>query len=172
MNNVLRRNIIRGIFIILIQIILLKRIDISFGSFNYIHFTIYPIIIALLPYKMNKTVLVFIGFSLGLFIDLFYDSVGIHAFAATFTAYFRHYLLNLISPPEGYGKDGLTSYGYGIGWFLTYAGIMFFLHLLILYSLEAFSPVYTKEILLQTIFSFIASLFLVTVGQLIFNPKY
>jgi len=172
MDKVWQRNIIRAIFILLIQLVLLKRIDITFGDFNYIHFTIYPLIIALLPYKTNKTLIVLIGFFLGLFVDLFYDSLGVHAFTTTLVAYMRIYILNLISPTEGYGKNSLTSYGYGIPWFLTYLSIILLLHLFVLYSIEAFSFVYLKEIILRTIFSFIASLFLLTIGQLIFNPKY
>ena len=172
MDKTIQRNIIRALFILLIQLVLLKRIDITFGDFNYIHFTIYPLIIVLLPYKINKTLLVLLGFLLGLFVDLFYDSIGVHAFTTTFIAYARIYVLNLIAPTEGYGKNSLTSYAYGIPWFLTYLSIILLMHLFILYSLEAFSFVYLKEILLRTIFSFIASLFLLTVGQLIFNPKY
>lgn len=172
MNSLLRRNISRAVFILVIQILLLKRIDISFQDFNYIHFTIYPLILALLPYKTSRTLVVFLGFLLGLFVDLFYDSIGVHAAACTLVAYLRPYILNLLSPTEGYKKDGLTSYVYGLPWFMSYIGIFLFIHLLSLYSLEAFSFVYLKEIILRTIFSFIASLFLIVIGQLIFNPKY
>ncbi len=172
MDKYLKRNIIRAIIILAIQLVLLKRIDITFSGFNYIHFSIYPIIIALLPYKTNKTLVVLLGFILGLFVDIFYDSLGVHAAAATFTAYFRYYILQLIAPAEGYGKDALTSYSYGFVWFVSYLAILLFLHLLLLYSIEAFSFVYFKEIILRTIFSFIGSLFLLILGQLIFNPKY
>lgn len=171
MNELWRKNIIRAVFVIALQLILLKRINISFGDFNYIHFTIYIIIIALLPFKINKTALVFIGFALGLFIDIFYDSIGVHAAATTFIAYARTYILNLLSPTEGYGKGGLTSFNYGLPWFLSYLGIMLFIHLLAIYSIEAFSFVYIKEIVLRTIFSFIASLFFIMIGSFIFNPK-
>lgn len=172
MNDLYRKNIIRAFFILVIQLVLLKRIDITFGDFNYIHFTIYPVIIALLPFKTNKTVLVLIGFATGLLVDVFYDSLGVHAAATTFVAYARSYILNLISPKEGYNRDGLTSYNHGLPWFITYVGILLFCHLLVLYSLEAFSFVYFKEIILRTVFSFIASLFFVVIGTLIFNPKY
>jgi len=172
MSKIWQRNIIRGLFVLFLQLILLKRIDITFSDFNYIHFTIYPLIIILLPYKMNKTALTAVGFVLGLTIDIFYDSLGVHAAATTLTAYLRGYILNMISPVEGYNKDSLTSYVYGIPWFLTYLGIALFIHLITLYSIEAFSFVYFKEIILRTIFSFIASLSLIVVGQLIFNPKY
>ena len=172
MNSLLKRNIYRVLLVLSIQLILLKRIDISFSGFNYIHFTIYPIIIALMPYKFNKTLLVLIGFSLGLIVDLFYDSLGVHAAAACLTAYARSYILSLLAPAEGYTKEGLTSYSYGFVWFVSYIGILLFTHLFALYSIEAFSFVYFKEIILRTIFSFIASLFLLVLGQLIFNPKY
>jgi len=172
MNKVLQRNIIRGFFILFIQLVLLKRIDITFGDFNYIHFTIYPLILLLLPFKTSRTLVIGIAFFLGLTVDLFYDSLGVHAAACTLIAYLRIYILNVISPVEGYGKDSLTAYVYGLPWFLTYLGIFLFIHLITLYSIEAFSFVYIKEILLRTIFSFIASMFLISIGQLIFNPKY
>ena len=120
MNKIWQRNIIRGIFILFIQLVLLKRIDITFGEFNYIHFTVYPLIIILLPYKTSRTIVIGIAFLLGLFVDLFYDSIGVHAAAATLTAYLRIYILNMISPVEGYGKDALTSFVYGLPWFLCY----------------------------------------------------
>lgn len=172
MSSLWQRNIIRFIFLLVVQLVLLKRVDISFEGFNYIHFTIYPLAIAMLPYKMSKTVVVFIGFCIGFFVDMFYDSIGIHAAVCTLVAYLRPYILNYVSPTEGYKKDGLTAYAYGLPWFMSYIGIFLFIHLLALYSIEAFSFVYLKEIVLRTIFSFTASLFLIVVGNLIFNPKY
>ena len=172
MNNLWKRNITRFLFLLAIQLILLKRVDISFEGFNYIHFTIYPLALALLPHNLSKTAVVFIGFLLGFFVDMFYDTIGIHAATCTLVAYLRPYLLNYISPAEGYKKEGLTAYSYGLPWFMSYLGLFLFIHLLGLYSLEAFSFVYFKEIVLRTIFSFLASLFIIVIGSLIFNPKY
>jgi len=171
MNKLLVRNLIRTVFILIVQLLLLKR-NLTLGEFNYIHLTIYSLIIALLPYKTPKILVVAIGFSLGLFVDLFYDSLGVHAGATTLVAYCRSFILYWIAPTEGYKKDGLTPYAYGIPWFLTYMSLMIFFHLITLYSLEAFSFVYIQEIMLRTIFSTIASLFFVMFGSLIFNPKY
>ena len=172
MNSLWSRNIIRTLFVLFIQLVLLKRINLTFGDFNYVHLTIYPVIIALLPYKMNRPLVIVAAFFLGLFVDFFYDSLGVHAGACTFVAFLRYYFLAFISPRDGYKKDALTSFEYGVPWFLTYMSMLLFAHLLVLYSYEAFSFVYFKEIALRTIFSFIASLFLVMVGILIFNPKY
>lgn len=172
MNKQLSRNIIRALFVLLIQVVLLKRTDLTFQGFNYVHLTIYSIILALLPYKTPPSLVIVVGFGLGLFVDLFYDSLGVHAGAAVLVGYARHYVLQFLSPIEGYKKDALTAYEYGVPWFLSYMAILIFIHLLALYSFEAFSFVYIKEILLRTIFSFLASLFIVMIGMLIFNPKY
>ena len=152
------------------QLLLLKR-NLTLGAFNYVHITIYVVIIALLPYKLNRALTVLMGFGIGFFVDMFYDSLGVHAGATTFIAYARYYVLQWLSPTEGYKTDSLTARALGVPWLFTYLAILIFMHLLVLYALDAFSFVYFKEIALRTIFSFIASLFLVMFGMLIFNPK-
>lgn len=171
MNEVWRRNLIRGIFILAIQVLLLKRVNLTLGDFNYVHLTIYGLIIALLPYGLSRALLILTAFFIGLFVDLFYDSLGVHAGASTLIAFLRFYILDLISPKDGYKREALTPYKYGIPWFLSFMAMMTIIHLGAIYSLEAFSFVYFKEIMLRTIFSFIASLFLIMVGMFIFNPK-
>ena len=42
---------------------------------------------------------------MGLIIDIFYDSLGIHAFAAVLLVYSRAFLLRLIVPSNGYKAD-------------------------------------------------------------------
>ena len=172
MNSLVSKNIVRFIFILFVQLVLLKRINLTFGDFNYIHLTIYPILIILLPYTMPRVLLIATAFGLGLFVDIFYDSLGVHAGTCSLMAFLRHYILQAIAPRSGYRGEVLTSYQYSVSWLLTYVASFLFIHLLVLYSLEAFSFVYFVEIALRTIFSFIASLFLVMIGYLIFNPKY
>ncbi len=172
MNSHIIRNIIRAVFVLFIQLVLLKRINITIGDFNYIHLTVYPIIILLIPYNSPRPLTILIAFLIGLFVDIFYDSLGVHAGACTMVAFARYYILGFVSPTNGYKNPALTAYQYGVSWLLTYSGIFLFIHLFTLYSLEAFSFVYITEIALRTIFSFVASLFLMMVGYLIFNPKY
>ncbi len=172
MNDIWRRNIIRIIFILSIQVLLLKRVNLTLGDFNYVHLSIYCLIIALLPYGINRSLLILGAFFLGLFVDLFYDSLGVHAGATSLVAFLRYYILKALAPKEGYKRESLTPYRYGIPWFLSFMAMMLIIHLLAIYSLEAFSYVYLKEIVLRTVFSFIASLFIIMVSMLIFNPKY
>ena len=171
MNELWRRNIIRGLFLLIVQLILFKRVNLTIGDFNYVHLTIYSLFIALLPNNLPRPILISIGFLTGLVVDIFYDSLGVHAGATTLVAFAKYYILMFLAPREGYKKDTLTPYLYGVPWFLSYLSIFLFVHLLALYSLEAFSLIYIKEILFRTIFSFIASLFIIMIGMLIFNPK-
>lgn len=172
MNEIWRRNLIRIIFILGIQVLLLKRVSLTLGDFNYVHLTIYALIIALLPFGTNRSLLIFIAFLIGLFVDVFYKTVGVHAGATVLIAFLRYYILQVISPRDGYKREALTPYKYGIPWFLSFMAILLFIHLVAIYSLEAFSLVYIKEIILRSVFSFLASLFIVMIGILIFNPKY
>jgi len=172
MNEIWRRNLIRIIFILGIQVLLLKRVNLTLGEFNYVHLTIYGLVIALLPYGLNRSILILIAFLIGLFVDVFYDSVGVHAGGSVLIAFLRYYVLQILSPRDGYKHEGLTPYRYGIPWFLSFIAIMLLIHLTAIYSLEAFSFVYIKEIILRSVFSFLASLFIVMVGIFIFNPRY
>jgi len=158
--------------LILAQVLILKRIAFSFGDFAFIHFLIYPLCIILLPLQMPRPLLMFIGFVLGLSVDVFYDSPGVHAAACVFAAYVRPYVLSLLEPYEGYSnKMSPTPSTMGIPWFVSYVSIMMALHLIFYFSVEAFSFVFIFEIVLNTIFSLIASLIIIMVSMLIFNPK-
>ena len=90
------RHIIRAVIILLVQVLVLKRIGLSshwwwqHGKYFYIpdhHF------ITALP--IDAALCHSIGFVVGLVIDMFYDTVGVHAFALTGMAYARGILLDL-----------------------------------------------------------------------------
>lgn len=172
MNSVISANIIRFFILALGQVLVFKRIAFSWGDFAFIHFIIYPLFIILLPIKVPRPIVIALGFLIGIFVDLFYDSPGVHASASVFTAYTRGIVLDFLEPYEGYNtNDSPTIMTRGIGWFMTYASILFGLHLLWYFSVEAFSFVFFFEILLNTIFSFIASFIIIMLFLLIFRPK-
>jgi hypothetical protein len=173
MNPVVTKNIARFISIFLIQVLVLKRIDFSFGSFDYVHLLIYPLTILLLPIKTSRAIVLVIAFIIGILIDMFYNSPGVHASALVFTAFLRGFILNILEPYEGYNTDDSpTIETMGIGWFLSYFSILLFAHCLWYFSVDAFSFVYFFDIALSTIFTFIPSILLILVLQLLFKPKY
>ena len=64
---------------------------------------IYVAFILLLPRRQaNLPVLLCVGFAVGLLIDLFYNSLGVHAFASILLLYSRALLLDRILPISDY----------------------------------------------------------------------
>ncbi len=172
MNNKFFSHFLRFVFIVLLQVLIFKRLSFSIGGANYMTVLIYPIFIFLLPHKTPHAVLVFLGFVLGITIDVFYDSPGIHASAAVFTAFIRPLVLSMFEPRGGYNLNlSPSKKEMGINNFSFYAATLLVFHLLVYFIMEAFSLVYLGECLLRTIVSFLPSLVFIIIYQFIFDPK-
>lgn len=173
MNSLVAKSVIRAILLILLQGLVFRRIAFQMGDFAFIHLFIYPLIVLLLPLRTPKILQITIAFIVGLTIDAFYHSYGIHASALVFTAYIRDFVIKLLEPYSGYELDqSPTLSRLGFSWFLSFSAILFFAHLFFYFSVEAFSFVFFFEIMMNTIFSFMASILLVMLYQLIFRSKY
>ena len=173
MNSLWIKNIIRIVILVLIQVMILKRIYFGWEDFNYFSFIVYPLVILLLPIKTPKVLLILIGFFIGIVVDLFYDSPGVHASAAVFLAFCRPYILKIMEPRGGYPTQemGPTRQHFGTNWFLTYAGIGLLAYLMVYFTMEVFTLVYFFEILLKTICSFIVSYICILLYIFLLNPK-
>ena len=169
MNDVFKYGI-RFLGLVLFQVIVLNNIDLNFGAFNYFHFIIYPLFIFLLPVRTPKFIIILLGFFTGLTIDMFYDSPGVHASALTLTAFIRSSILKLVEPVEGFSTSSSPNpKTLGYSSFFIYVSILLFVHLVMYFGMEAFSLLYLFEIILSAIFSFIISILLLILVQLIFR---
>lgn len=174
MNSEITSNVIRFILLVLVQVLVFKGIEFNQSSFKYVSILIYPLFIMLLPVRTPPILMVALGFLIGITIDIAYDSLGVHAGASVFTAFIRSFILNIngIAPREGYEVNASPYLSnYGALFFFLYAGIFMFLHLLVYFSLEIFTPVYWGEILLRTIMSFFVSMIFIMLLQFLFNIK-
>ena len=171
-SSIIISNVWRFLLFFLLQVLVCKRIDLSIGEFDYLHLLIYPIPVLMLPMKTPKALVLLIAFVLGMSIDAFYSSPGVHAAALVFTAYIKEFILKFLEPFEGYNKDDYpTIHKMGLGWYMTFVSIQLFIHVFIYFSIEAFTFVYFFDIFLNTVFSFITSMILVMLIQFIFRPK-
>lgn len=162
----------RFILLLLIQGLILHRLNIGGAQFNYIHILIYPLFIMLLPVQTGRILLILLGFFLGISVDIFYDSPGLHASAAVFTAFIRPFVLSAIEPRGGYKINSVpTKNQFGTQWFVRYVSILLILHLFWYFSIEVFQLTQILKILLKTISSFIASILFIGLYVIIFNPK-
>lgn len=116
------------------QVLLLKNLVLFNTAFCFL----YVVFILLLPVETNNLLLMLAGFLLGFTIDIFYDSLGLHAMALVVVAYLRNYWLGVITPQGGY-DSGLppTLASNGLQWFLIYAIPLLFVHHFVLFFTEA-----------------------------------
>jgi hypothetical protein len=106
--------------------------------FNTAFCFVYVAFILLLPIETNPMVLMFTGFLLGFGIDIFYDSLGLHALSLVFVAYLRNYWLGTITPQGGYDAgQGPTLAVNGLQWFMVYSIPLVFIHHAVLFFAEA-----------------------------------
>ncbi len=172
MNSNILRQVLRFIFVVLLQVLIFKQLSLAIGGNHYMSVIIYPLFILFLPHKISHSLLVLIGFLLGMTIDLFYDSPGVHASATVFMAFLRPVALKAFEPRGGYKTNELpTRHEMGINNFIFYTATLLLGHLIFYFVIEAFSLVYFIESLSRTIVSFIPSLVFIIIYQYIFNPK-
>lgn len=171
MSNAVFTNAFRFIGLILVQVLILKRISAGWEGFLYINLIIYPVFILLLPFRTPQPAILLLAFAMGITVDLFYDSPGVHASALLFMAFARPIVLKAIAPRGGYNMNhSPTRKRMGFPWFLRYASILIFCHIIFYFSVEAFTFVYIVDILRKTIFSYIFSMLFVLSLLFIFNP--
>ena len=172
MNSLIVANSLRFIGLVLIQVLVFKNIDFGWENFNYVNIIVYPIFIMLLPIRIPHALVVLLGFLLGITIDIFYDSLGVHASATVFMAFIRPLIIKAMEPRGGYNiNHSPTKYRFGISWFLLYASILFISHLFFYFSVEAFTFVYIGQILIRSLMSFIFSMPFIIMYQYLLNPQ-
>ena len=159
------RNSIRFIVLLFLQVLVVK--NIPFGS--YFLPMPYVLFILMLPFEIPGVILLLASFSMGLFVDLFYDTQGMHASAASMMAFLRLHYLKIISPREGY--DVLlkpTIHHMGFGWFASYSLVLIFMHHFLFFNLEIFSISKFFSILFRSIGSALMTFLFCFVIQFLF----
>ncbi len=121
--------------LILVQVLIIQNINLS----SYVILLPYVLIIILLPFEFSRLSVLFISFFVGVCIDYFYDSSGLHASACTIMGFSRYYILKFISPRDGYDLGVKpTVNDMGLAWFLSYAGLLILVHHFFFFYLEVF----------------------------------
>jgi rod shape-determining protein MreD len=135
MNNKIVASVLQFFLFAALQVIVFDKLQLN----AYINVFIYTAFVLLLPFEISGALLLLLGFVMGLLMDVFSNTGGLHAAACTFMAFCRPGVLRFISPREGYDSSASpTISSMGFGWFVTYALLMVFLHNLVCYFLEVF----------------------------------
>ncbi|AJR03333.1 hypothetical protein [Siansivirga zeaxanthinifaciens] len=166
MNNILYSNGIRFFLLVATQVLICNHIN----FLGYINPYIYILFIALFPVKNNRVIIICLSFLLGISVDLFQDSGGIHAAACVFIAYVRPVILKF-SFGMMYEHQTVKFDSVDFGAKTAYLVILTLLHHLVLFSLEIFSISKIILVLQKTLFSSIFTILLCLVITIIFSRK-
>ena len=132
---ILTRNILRFLVVVILQVLVMDNVMINGYMVPYI----YLLFILLMPFETPRWIQLLLGFILGLGIDFFEHTPGMHTFATVLIAFVRPYLLNLLAPRDGYEPDTYPRvHYYGFIWFLKYTLIIVVIHHFALFYMEVF----------------------------------
>ena len=166
MNNALLNNIARFILLLAAQIVIFN----NFNLFGFINPYPYVLFIILYPVNSNRNGLLLAGFLLGITMDLFCNSGGVHAAACVVLAYLRPQIfkfafglsyeyqtvkLNEVLTPERFS-------------FIISAIII---HHVVLFFLEIFSFILIFEMLFRTLLSTIFTIIISIIIIYLIKPK-
>lgn len=135
---------------IVIQIIVVRNLVLFDVAFCYV----YIAFILLLPIELGVMSAMLLAFGSGLLVDVFYNTLGIHAAASVFIMFIRQRWLVFLTPRGGYDIGvAATPQALGLRWFVTYAFPLVLIH----HSLIFFIEVATLQLFSYTLAKIFAS---------------
>lgn len=159
---------LRFIGLVLLQALVLNNVL----FLGYINPYLYILFIVLLPLNLSPIKTMFFSFLLGLSIDFFSDTGGVHAMACLFIGYVRPLILRF-SFGINYDYQTLKFYNESFKPRFTYISLMVFVHHFILFSMEAFQLRLWKLVISNTISSFLftTALSLLVISLITYKKK-
>jgi rod shape-determining protein MreD len=165
MSRVILLNLLRFIALVFIQVFLLKNISLYGLSTPYL----YILFILLLPFETPNLLLFPLAFILGLTIDAFYDTPGLHAMACVLLAFVRVLFISITVQKEGFDNEPEPTLSLmGFRWFFTYTLILTLFHHFFLFVLEVFRFSEIQYTLARALLSSIFTVFLILISGLLF----
>ncbi|MFS4483802.1 rod shape-determining protein MreD [Hyunsoonleella sp. 2307UL5-6] len=166
MNNSITGYSIQFILLVFVQVILFNHIN----FLGYINPYIYIIFILFFPINSNRILFIVLSFLIGITVDMFSDTGGIHAAASVFIAYARPIFLKFAFGTM-YEHNNVKFNNAEFGAKLGYVTLLTILHHLILFYLEIFSISRILMVLQKALFSGIFTIVMIMLLSIIFSRK-
>jgi rod shape-determining protein MreD len=161
-------NLLRLIVLVFIQVFLLKNMNL----YSLVTPYFYILFILLLPFETPNILLFALAFILGITIDAFYDTPGLHAAACVLLAFVRILFISITVQKDGFDNEPEPTLSImGLRWFLTYAAILTITHHFFLFNLEAFSLSQLEFTISRVLLSSLFTVFLMLISGLLFFKR-
>lgn len=166
MNQVVLSNLLRFVVLLLFQVLVLNYINLGY----YLNPFVYIMALLLLPMQIPHWVLMLTALLTGLLVDVFANTLGVHAGSAVLIAFLRPYIVALLTPKSGYEGDERPNIAdMGWQWFLFYSGILTLVFHLSYFMLEVFSFSNIHITLMKTLFSSLLAWLLIVMITLLWS---
>lgn len=166
MNNVLVRNIVLFVVLVLFQAGVLNQVQLG----GFINPYLYILFVILLPVGTPGWLVLMLSFGMGISIDMFSNSPGIHTSATVFAGFMRTFLLASLMSRETVEPTDIPNIRlFGTGWFLKYSLMMVVIHHVFLFLVEAFKFSSLHLILWRALLSIVFTMLLIILSQFLFT---
>jgi hypothetical protein len=162
------QNIIRFIVLVVVQVLILNNIQ----FLGYINPSLYIYFILTLPVRVPRWAVLILAFILGLIIDIFSNTAGLHAFATVFVAFVRMPAINILTSIDESADPEPSARTFGWMTYLRYAGILVLIFNVLVFIIEAFSFVDIGIISLKILLSSVVTLLLILIIQMFKKGKF
>lgn len=151
------KQILRFIIVMILQLLVLNRLQVL----GVCHPMVYVLCLFMLPISLPSQVDIVIGALVGLIVDSFCNSPGVHMAACALVMYLRrHMVKSLVAEPERL-KGDLDIRNLGTEAFLKYMTVLVLVHHFVVFLLNAWSWSMAGWVLLETLVSALVTVFLV-----------
>jgi hypothetical protein len=134
----MNRNFLNTTFWVVIYLLLQVFFFRSMILFDHAFCFVYIASTLSFSFDTPKTQVLLLGFVTGIFVDFFYNTLGLHAASTVFLAFARPFILRILTPARGYEeRNEPTITVMNLRWVISYVFLSALLHHTILFSLEA-----------------------------------
>ncbi|WP_115462116.1 rod shape-determining protein MreD [Winogradskyella aurantiaca] len=158
--------LLRFVGLVMIQVLICNHIN----FLGYINPYVYLVFILIYPSQNNRTNFLLAAFLLGLTVDIFSDSGGIHAAASVFAAFIRPGFLKM-SFGSMYEHSAIKFGNAEMGSLLSYVALMVMSHHVVMFGLDFFQLAELLSILKNTLFSGVFTIVLSVIIILLFDSN-
>jgi len=147
----------RYILVMLLQVLLFNQLQLWGACHPYI----YVLCLLMLPITLSHNVDMLIGAIVGVVMDVFCNSLGVHMAACVLLMFVRPYLIGVIVSDKDRLNEQISSHTIGMEAMIKYVVILVLLHHLTVFTLAAWSWHHMPFVLLETAVSSLLTILII-----------
>ncbi len=156
------------IMYLIIQVFVLKDLVLFGDAFCFLY--VYAIL--LVPLEIKTVPLMLLGFLMGLVMDVFYDTPGMHAAGTVLLAFLRNPWIKVNTPRGGYDDNvPPTLLNMGLAWSTAYTLPLVLIHHTCFFYIDFMGTSFSHSLVIRILSSVLFTYVLAAIVQLLFYTK-